>query len=172
MEKQNNFAFIDAQNLNLGISKDIRIKNSVVYKGWKLDMQKLYVYLREKYNVTKAYLFLGYIPENEHMYKKFSEYGYSLIFKKTIPDHTGKPKGNVDAELVLQAAAKDFWDYDRAVIITGDGDFACLIEFLQENNKLHKLLIPNEYIYSRLLRPVAKKKIAFVSRVRKKLEYK
>jgi uncharacterized LabA/DUF88 family protein len=77
----------------------------------------------------------------------------------------------VDAELVLQAAAKDFCNYDQAVIITGDGDFACLIEFLQENNKLHKLLIPNEYIYSRLLRPVAKKKIIFVSRAQRKLKY-
>lgn len=49
----------------------------------------------------------------------------------------GKPKGNVDAELVLQAMI-DYRDYERAVIVTSDGDFACLVRYLYEEGKLER----------------------------------
>lgn len=51
----------------------------------------------------------------------------------------GKPKGNVDAELVLQAMI-DYRDYERAVIVTSDGDFACLVRYLYEEGKLERVL--------------------------------
>lgn len=50
--QENNYAFIDSQNLNLGIKS----------LGWKLDFVKYRRYLREKYGVTTAYLFIGYVP--------------------------------------------------------------------------------------------------------------
>lgn len=59
-------------------------------------------------------------------------------------------KGNVDAELVLHAAAIQYSNYDKAIIISGDGDFACLVEFLLDRGKLLKLLTPNQR-YSKLL---------------------
>ena len=55
--RQNNYAFIDGQNLYLGIN----------LLGWKLDYKRFFVYLKEKYNVKKAYLFLGYIKEREDL---------------------------------------------------------------------------------------------------------
>jgi hypothetical protein len=42
--KENNFCFIDGQNLNLGTP-------------YSLDFQKLRTYLKDKYKVTKAYYF-------------------------------------------------------------------------------------------------------------------
>src|SRR5580704_19558933 len=110
-----NYAFIDGNNLNLGIRS----------QGWPIDYRKLRVYLSEKYHVHKAYLFLGFLAENQNMYKRLQEYGYVLIFKPTLKGPDGKIKGNCDAELVLQAMI-DFADYNRAVIITSDGDFGCL----------------------------------------------
>ncbi len=143
---ENIYAFIDSQNLNLGI-KD---------QGWKLNFKRFRIYLKDKFKVEKCYLFIGMIPGNESLYKSLQEYGYILIFKPTLEIRAKqgseiKIKGNVDAELVLHSMI-EFPNYDKAVIVTGDGDFHCLVEYLASRNKLEKLIIPNKYKYSALLR--------------------
>lgn len=140
------YAFIDSQNLNLGI-------NSL---GWKLDFGKFRLFLRNKYNVEKIYLFIGYIPQNVQLYQTLQEFGYILIFKSVLAIKKGKKttyKGNVDAELVLHAMI-NYHTYDKAIIVSGDGDFFCLIEYLAGNNKLEKIIVPNPK-YSSLLRKYA-----------------
>ena len=135
-----NYAFIDSQNLNLGVRS----------MGWVLDFKRFRLYLKNKYNVQKAFLFIGYVPGNEKLYKKLQEFGYFLIFKPTLEISKGKVKGNVDVELVLYAVVqKD--NYEKAIIVSGDGDFHCLLEYLKKHNKLEKLLVPNRK-YSGLLR--------------------
>src|SRR3989344_8070644 len=125
------YAFIDSQNLNLGTSKDIYKGRKRIYQGWKLDFKKFRRYLKDKFRVRKAFLFIGYIKQNEMLYKNLKSYGYDLVYKPTVKDNFGKPKGNVDAELVLHAAAIEYQNYDKAVIVSGDGDFGCLHEFLE-----------------------------------------
>ena len=110
--KNNNFAFIDSQNINLAIRE----------QGWVLDFSKYRKYLEDKYGIVKAFLFIGYVPQNQSLYTKLQEDGYVLIFKPTMILADGKTKGNTDAELVLHAMIE--WDnYDKALIVTGDGDF-------------------------------------------------
>ncbi len=152
MQQRNNFAFIDSQNLNLAIKE----------LGWTLDFEKFRVYLKEKYGVTKAYLFIGYIQDNKDLYKSLQERGYILIFKPTLKYKDGKVKGNCDAELVLQAMI-DVQTYDHAVIVTGDGDFHCLVDYLIKQKKLGKLLVPNQKSYSALLKRFPSEYLAFVS---------
>jgi len=41
-----------------------------------------------------------------------------------------------------------FNTYNRAVIVSGDGDFYCLVDYLRKKNKLLKLMIPNKHKYS------------------------
>jgi len=78
------YAFIDSQNLNLGTSKDLfNRKGKKIYKGWKLDFKKFRIYLSDKFHVSKAFLFIGYIKENERMYRQLKSFGYELIFKPT-----------------------------------------------------------------------------------------
>ena len=48
--------------------------------------------------------------------------GYVLVLKPTIPDGEGNVKGNIDADLVLQALV-DWPNYDQAIIVSSDGDF-------------------------------------------------
>lgn len=122
--KENNYAFIDSQNLNLGIQE----------LGWKLDFKRFRVYLKEKYKASKAYLALGYLPENQDLYNSLQGYGYVLIFKPVLKSEDGDVKGNVDAELVLQAMI-DYNKYDKAIIVTSDGDFYCLVRYLY-NDKM------------------------------------
>lgn len=142
----NNFAFIDSQNLNLGIQK----------MGWKLDWRKFRQYLSDEYNVSKAFMFIGYMPENESLYEQMHEAGYLVVLKPTVEaadaDGEEKPKikGNTDADMVLYAM-KELNNYQKALIVSGDGDFYGLIEYLISRNKLGKILTPN-WQYSTLLK--------------------
>jgi len=168
--KQTNYAFIDSQNLNLGTSNDLYRNEKLIYKGWKVDYQKFFIFLKDKYRVSKAILFIGYIKENEDLYKKLKKFGYEIVFKPTVTDKSGKTKGNVDAELVLHAAAKLTNEYDKAVIVSGDGDFYCLYEYLKEKNKLAAIVIPNMKSASSLLKKFEKYKLLIETK-KSKLEF-
>ena len=157
------YAFIDSQNLNLGINA----------AGWKLDFKKFRIYLSNKYKVERAYLFIGQMPGNESLYDFLQDVGYHLIFKPTTQykvDGRVSVKGNVDAELVLYAAAKVFDRYDKAIIVSGDGDFMCLVEYLDQKNKLAHVLVPNGR-YSKLLGNF-QKYIFRLDRLKSTLQYK
>jgi uncharacterized LabA/DUF88 family protein len=156
----NNFAFIDGQNLNLGIAE----------LGWKVNWKRFRVHLDEHYGVSRAYYFIGYVPDNQRLYTGLQNAGYTLVFKQ-VTFGSGKPKGNVDAELVLQAMI-EYGSYDRAVIVTSDGDFACLVRYLSEQEKLERVLSPNRKGCSALLKQAARTKLDFLEDTRRKIEYR
>ena len=174
-KKPNNYAFIDSQNLNLGTQR----------MGWKLDWRKFRQYLRDKHNVSTAYMFIGYMSENEALYEYMHELGFLVVLKPTIDvsapsqkeskddknkGEKDKPivKGNVDAELVLYAM-KEMPNYDKAIIVSGDGDFYSVAEYLEEQGKLEHILTPN-WKYSTLLK-VFESKIIRLDQMRKQLAY-
>jgi uncharacterized LabA/DUF88 family protein len=140
-DKANNYAFIDSQNLNLSIQE----------LGWKLDFKRFRAYLLDKYQVEKAFLFIGYIATNQSLYTMLQKYGYILIFKPTLQLPDGRVKGNIDAELVLHTMI-ELQNFKKALIVTGDGDFYCLVDYLKRQRKLFKLVIPNKYKFSSLLK--------------------
>ena len=139
--------------------------------GWNLDFKRFRIYLKEKYQAERAYIFIGYVPEYQDLYSSLQSYGYVLIFKPIIRDKHGDVKGNVDAELVLQTMI-DYSNYDKALIVTSDGDFYCLVRYLYNKDKLKMVLSPNRESCSNLLMRAAKEKINFLDNLRKKLEYK
>lgn len=160
--KQANYAFIDSQNLNLGIRS----------LGWRVDYKKLRLYLKNKFNVDQAYMFIGLVSSNQKLYTELQEAGFVLVFKPTVQyfqDGKQTIKGNVDAELVLHAAAIQFHNYDKAIIVSNDGDFACLIEYLVDKDKLLHILAPNSK-YSKLLKPFSSY-IVELSKLKGSLEY-
>ncbi len=158
------YAFIDSQNLNISTQKF----------GWKMDWRKFRKFLEDKYGVTKAYMFIGYLPENESLYEQMHEAGYAVVLKPTFdmtrprpelankellgdePSVPGKDavegkaiekkpvKGNIDAELVLWAM-KEMSNYDKAIIVSGDGDFYCLVEYLEQKKRLLHVLTPTAH---------------------------
>lgn len=158
---ENNYTFIDSQNVNLGVQS----------LGWKLDWRRFRVYLKEKYAVSVAYLFIGFISQNQDLYSSLQKAGYVLIFKPVVPDQDGNVKGNIDADLVLQAMI-DYQNYDKAIIVTSDGDFYSLAKHLYNNNKLEKVISPYVKTCSVLLKKSAKEKIVFMDKLKKKLEYR
>ena len=155
-----NYAFIDSQNLNLAIRD----------QGWILDFGRFRKYLTDKYGVVKAFLFIGYLPTNENLYTNLQQQGYILIFKPTLALSDGRVKGNVDAELVLHTMI-EYPNYEKTVIVSGDGDFHCLIKYLRDRKKLEKLIIPNQKKYSSLLREFIPNDVVFMNNLRGKLEH-
>ena len=157
------YAFIDSQNLNLGVKS----------QGWKIDYKRLRLYLRNKYNVESAYMFIGFVLGNQPLYTKLQKAGFLLIFKPTVQyfeDGKMTVKGNVDAELVLHAAAVEYPNYDKAIIVSGDGDFHCLVRFLDERGKLLNLMTPNQH-FSKLLREFSRYVIE-LGTIKTNIEYK
>lgn len=161
IKSQNNYAFIDSQNVQFAI-RDL---------GWELDWARFRVYLQEKYSVKKAYLFIGYIEGNNSLYTKLQSAGFVCVFKPTLKYRDGTTKGNCDAELVLQAMI-EYPIYEKAIIVTGDGDFYCLVKYLLEQDKLFTVLIPNVFKYSALLKRFGKKHLNFMNELQAKLEIK
>ena len=159
---RNNYAFIDSQNLNLNIRN----------QGWILDFARFRLYLKEKYGVNRAFLFVGYVEENKKMYEYLNRTEYVCIFKPTLEYKDGTTKGNCDAELVLQAMI-EYPRYDGAVIVSGDGDFHCLVKYLLENNKLELIIIHNKLKFSALLKfKIFRPYLRYMNDLREKLEYK
>ena len=133
-----------------------------------MDWRKFRQFLQDKYGVTKAFMFIGYVPEFESMYVQLHESGYAVVLKPTFDmtkprqetkdQNTSKKdqdkseekpvKGNIDADLVLWAM-KEINNYDKALLVSGDGDFYTLVEYLDEQKKLLKILAPSGH-YSNL----------------------
>lgn len=157
----NNYAFIDGQNLFKGIQR----------LGWTLDYKKFLIHLREKYKVSTAYYFIGYIPEYQWLYDMLNGYGYKIIHKEVLTLADGNKKGNVDAELVLQAMI-DYDSYYQAIIVSGDGDYSCLVKYLLENNKLKIVIAPNLDNSSILIRRACNGRFTYLDEFKNKLEYK
>lgn len=156
------YAFIDSQNLNLGVRS----------LGWQIDYKKFRLYLKNKYGVSRAFIFIGLVANNQKLYTQLQAAGFILIFKPTVryfENGRETVKGNVDAELVLHASAIEFPNYDLSIVVSGDGDFACLIEFLVDKNKLLHVMTPNSK-YSKLLRPYSKY-IVEISKLESSLKY-
>lgn len=162
MDKEiNNYAFIDSQNLNLGIQS----------LGWKLNFARFRIYLKEKYGVSRAFIFIGYVEGNNSLYTMLQEAGFICIFKPTLKYKDGTTKGNCDAELVLQTMI-EYQNYNKAVVVTGDGDFHCLIQHLIKNEKLKAVIVPNRYRFSALLKiDDIKPYLRFMNDLKNKLEY-
>lgn len=181
-KKLANYAFIDSQNLNLGTQK----------MGWKMDWKKFREWLKSEYNVEKAFMFIGYMPDFEPLYDQLHTQGFLVVLKPTLEmfntdekqdKHPGerhdkkeeKPeeekrtvKGNIDADLVLHVM-KEQANYDKAIIVSGDGDFYTLLEYLEEKGKLMHLMTPN-WQYSSLLKPF-EKRIIRLDQKRQELRY-
>jgi len=160
-ETLNNYAFIDSQNLNLAIRG----------QGWVLNFRKFRRYLQDKYEIGKAFIFIGFMPQNQALYTGLQKKdGFILVFKPTLTLPNGNAKGNVDAELVLHTMI-EYPNYDKALIVTGDGDFYCLVDYLIKNNKLSKLMIPDKNKFSSLFKKLMPH-IVFMNNLKDKLEYK
>lgn len=158
LKKANNFAFIDGQNLYMNTAK----KET---NPWKIDLARFRIYLERKYSVDKAYYFLGYIQEiNQELYEEIQKAGFILIFREHSPAMVGKKKGNVDSDIIFQVMKKLYKkeDFNKIILVSGDGDYKLLVDFLIEEKRFEKMLFPDRKFRSSLYKELSNKYFAYL----------
>lgn len=147
----NNIAFIDGQNLYMGVNSD--------NPAWNIDFIKFREYLKKKYNVSIAYYFLGFvINERGGLYDKIQEAGFILKFREHNSAMLGKKKGNVDSDIIF-AIMKKLYNkekFDKVILVSGDGDYRMLVDFLIEEGRFKKILFPNREFASSLYKKITR----------------
>jgi len=163
-----NLAFIDGQNLYMGTAK-------LEVGAWRVDLARFRVYLEQKYNVDKAYYFLGYVQEtNQELYEEIQNAGFVLIFREHNPAMIGKKKGNVDSDIIFHVMKKMYKedDFGKIVLVSGDGDYKLLVDFLIEEGKLKKILFPNRKFASSLYKKLGSEYFDYLESIKDKVEGK
>ncbi len=156
--QRRNFAFIDAQNLTMGI----------VAMGWKLDWKKFFVYLKDKYKIDKVFVFIGFIETNTEFYNLLRRCGYILVFKPVVIDIHRNIKGNCDGDMIVYIMSR-LRNYDKAIVVTSDGDFYSTVRFLRHGHKLGCVLSPNVHKCAKLLKFEAGGLIEYLNHLQHKL---
>ncbi len=155
---EKNFAFIDGQNLFMGTSKS-------EFDPWKINLSKLRVYLKNKYKIEKAFYFLGFIQENhQEIYENIQNAGFILVFRQHNIGMYGKKKGNVDSDIVFHVMKKLYKKegFHNVVLVSGDGDYKLLVDFLIEEQRFKKILFPNRKFASSLYKEITNQYFSYL----------
>jgi len=145
------YVYIDGQNLYIGTMR--------ANPAWRLDYRRFYVYLKNKFNATKIYYYIGaYDPRYKKLYTGLKKAGYILRFRLQAVKSISHKKGNVDTDIVFDVMRVYCMDEDVGfVLVTQDGDFFRLIRFLIKKGRLVKVLFPNARKASWLYRSLQNK---------------
>lgn len=172
VSQKSNIAFVDGQNMFFGTTKchecakrlsvklgrdielkDIKLSDCTCGIAWEVNLAKFRIYLKENYNVSEAYYFLGNLQDkNEEIYQDIQKAGFILVFKEHNNKSKSLKKGNVDADLVFEVMKNmvDNHEFNQVVLISGDGDYKKLVRYLILKGKFRKILFPNKEFASSL----------------------
>lgn len=167
----NNYAFIDGQNLHMGTTKSS--------PKWNVDLVRLRIYLKEKYGIDKAFYYLGFVQDGAHaekLYEDVQSAGFVLKFRQHNTAMLSKKKGNVDADIIFDIMRRLYKkeDFDKVVLVSGDGDYKMVVDFLIAEDKFAKILFPNSKYRSSLYKSISSQYYASLDQpeVRRKIEYR
>lgn len=165
-KEKDNLAFIDGQNLYLGTKQD----------GWNINLSKLKIYLKDKYNIKEAYYFIGYLQEeNNELYKEIQKAGFIITFKEHNEYAITKKKGNVDTDIVFEMMKNliENNDFNKIVLVSGDGDYKKVVDYLISKERFEKILFPNRKFASSLYKKITIKYYDYLDNkdIKKKIEY-
>jgi uncharacterized LabA/DUF88 family protein len=126
---------------------------------WSADLARFRVYLKDKYHVEKAYYYLGHVQEGstfEDLYDEIQAAGFILKFREHNSAMSGKKKGNVDSDIIFSIMKRLYQkeEFDKIVLVSGDGDYKMLVDFLIEENRLEKILFPKRKYASSLYKAI------------------
>lgn len=152
-----NLAFIDGQNLYMATTSS--------EAPWEVDLARFRVYLAQKYGVADAYYYLGYVNEdNRVLYEEIQKAGFILIFREHNSAMIGKKKGNVDSDIIFSIMKRLYKkeDFEKIVLVSGDGDYKMLVDFLMEENRFEKILFPARKNRSSLYKVLSNKFMVYL----------
>jgi len=148
-----NIAYIDGQNLYLA--------TTMRDDPWRVDLSRFRIYLEEKYDVEKAYYYLGYVQDGEHreeLYDEIQTAGFILVFREHNSAMLGKKKGNVDSDVIFSVMKRMYKkeDFEKIILVSGDGDYKMLVDFLIEEDRFKKVLFPDQKRASSLYKSITR----------------
>lgn len=154
-----NIAYIDGQNLYMGTAKSD--------PKWHIDLGRFRVYLREKYRVDRAYYYLGYVQDGqdyENLYESIQAAGFILVFREHNSAMVGKKKGNVDSDIIFSVMKRLYQAelFNEIVLVSGDGDYKMLVDFLIQEGRFAKILFPNRKYRSSLYKSLSSVNFAYL----------
>ncbi len=163
-----NYAFIDGQNLYLGTAKS-------EIDPWIIDLARFKIYLKDKYKITRIYYFLGYVhDDNTSLYTRLQELGYIVVFKNQIVEMKSKKKWNIDSDLIFRIMEKlieEPEEFDKILLVSGDGDFKILVDYLIKKDRFLKILLPNKKFASSLYKQLGWEYYDYLANTRPLIEY-
>lgn len=171
MEKElQNIAYIDGQNLYMGTTKSS--------PRWRIDLARFRTYLRRKYAVEDAYYYLGYVQtgeEYDRLYELIQKAGFILVFREHNSAMLGTKKGNVDSDIIFNVMKRLYYkeDFDKVILVSGDGDYKMLVDFLINEGRFEKILFPNKKYASSLYKSLEPKHFDYLNSlaIKNKIEY-
>lgn len=182
MRELPNIAFVDAQNMYLGTTKcdvcakrlgiemeDIKYSDCTCGYAWEVNLSKFRIYLRDNYKVSEAYYFLGYLQEkNDDIYKEIQKSGFIIVFKEHTKLLKSRKKGNIDSNMVFEIMRNlvDNKNFDKIVLVSGDGDYKKLVEYLIEKDKFEKILFPNKKFASSLYKELGSERYDYLENIK------
>lgn len=185
--KEENFAFVDAQNLHFGTTKcnncakklnkdikDIRFEDCDCSCAWEIDLEKFRIYLKENYNVKEAYYVLGYLNEkHQDLYNEIQRAGFIVVFKEHSSKLKSQKKGNVDTDIVFEVMKSILeTSFDKILLVSGDGDYKKLVYYLVSKNKFKKILFPNKKFASSLYKALGSEYFDYLENIKTHIEKK
>lgn len=125
------YVFIDAANI-LYSQQTLR---------WKVDYEKLKKYFEKECDLRAIYFYTGRVGANDKQNSfldKLKSLGYNIRSKEVkrikISRNTYEWKGNLDTELIIDAL-KHSDNFDTFILMSGDSDFASLLDELKLKGK-------------------------------------
>lgn len=142
---------------------------------WKIDHIRFRVYLQDKYKVENAYYFMGYYSnEEEKLYNKLQLAGYILVFKNHKSTMISLKKGNVDVDIVFNIMKNllENKNFNKIVLVSGDGDYRNLVDYLIKKGRFEKILFPNKKFASSLSKNFRTKYFDYLDNIKEYIEHK
>ena len=108
---------------------------------------------------------MGAFEAQRHdMYTRFQQYGYILVFREHGVEMKGRKKGNVDVDIVFQMMrdAHTSAQMDKAILVSGDGDYYRTVDYLIMLRKFEKILLPSHKNASSLYKRLTDEHRAYI----------
>lgn len=159
-----NICYVDGQNLHLWVSSD----------GRAVDLKRLRIYLKDKFNIEEAYYYMWFLSEDQQeLYNTLQKAWFIVVFREHSSTLKWKKKGNVDVDIVFEIMRRlhDDNDFEKLVLISWDGDYIKLVKYLIKKDKLLKIIFPNRK-YSSLYKQITNKHYYCLSNAKTKIAYK
>jgi uncharacterized LabA/DUF88 family protein len=158
--------FIDGDNLFFLQKDDL---------GWRIDFQKFIEFCKQYGDIEAATYYLGTTGDafdKKAFYSRLASFGYKVVSRpiKEIRTPNGDTvyKSNLDMIMVRDMCLA-ISHYDSVVLVTGDGDFDCILETLAAAGKKFKIISTKRFASS-IMKQMAGMDFVDLHEYRKELE--